>query len=236
MSDFAPLEPHGPLVALTDDLWYLTGSVKMAPLVRIPRNMVVVRHEGALTIVDSVRLSDAGAAELDALGEVTNVVKIGTHAMDDAWYLDRYGAKYWALAGARLPTGLSADVAMTEDTALPIPDASLFVFTHTKAPEAAILFARDGGWLLTCDSVQHWVDTKGCSLMAKIASHAMGFMKPAQIGPPWRKAMTPEGGSLRPDFERLAELPFDKLLGAHGAPLRGGAKARLRETIARVFG
>ena len=84
--------------------------------------------------------------------------------------------------------------------------------------------------------MQNWTTTAGCSVPAKLATHAMGFMKPAQIGPPWRKFMTPEGGSLRADFERLAGLEFRHLIGGHGTPLRDVARERLRETIARVYG
>ncbi len=234
---FAPQEPHGPIVELIPDAFYVTGAVRMAPLVRITRNMVVVRHGDELTVVSPVRLSDEGMADLDKLGRVTHVIKIGTHGMDDAWYLDRYeSAQYWALEGAKLPAGLTADVAMKDGTTLPIPDTRLFVFADTRQPEAAILLERDGGLLVTCDSVQHWVDTEGCSLLAKPMTRAMGFMKPAQIGPPWRKMMTPKGGTLRPDFERLADLKFDRLIGGHGAPLKAGANRLLRETITRVYG
>ena len=64
----------------------------------------------------------------------------------------------------------------------------------------------------------------------------MGFMKrPAQIGPPWRKMMTPEGGSLRPDFERLASLDFAHLIPAHGRPLMDSAKQDVRATIEAVL-
>ena len=64
----------------------------------------------------------------------------------------------------------------------------------------------------------------------------MGFTKrPAQIGPPWRKFMTPSGGTLREDFVRLAACEFERLIGAHGAPLTSGASAALRATVAVTF-
>ncbi|MCB9737183.1 MAG: hypothetical protein H6745_31770 [Deltaproteobacteria bacterium] len=228
--------PQGPIEPVFTDVFRVRGAVRMAPLVRIPRNMVVVRHGGELTLVNAVRLDPAGEAALDALGKVAHVVKIGTHGMDDPWYVHRYGARLWALPGARLAAGLAADATLAEGAPLPFPDARLFVFRLTRAPEAALLVERDGGVLLTCDSVQHWTDTVGASPVAKLATHAMGFMKPAQIGPPWRKAMTPPGGTLRPDFERLAELPFRHLVGGHGGVLRDVARERLRESITRVYG
>jgi hypothetical protein len=64
----------------------------------------------------------------------------------------------------------------------------------------------------------------------------MGFLKrPAQIGPPWLKMMTPENGTLRSDFERLASLNFAHLVGAHGAPLMNTAKQDLAATIEATF-
>jgi len=229
------LLPQGSLEPVFADVHRVWGCVKMAPPVRITRNMVVVANDGALTLVNSVRLNPAEEKRLEALGEVKHVVKIGTHGMDDAYYKDRYGATLWALPKAKLADGVTVDEELRED-ALPIPDAKLFVFELTKAPEGALLIERDGGVLLTCDSVQHWTNTAGCSLMAKIAARTMGFMKPAQIGPPWRKAMTREGGSLRPDFERLVALPFKHLIGGHGDVLRDHARERLAETITRELG
>jgi hypothetical protein len=47
--------------------------------------------------------------------------------------------------------------------------------------------------------------------------------------------MTQADGSLKPDFERLVEMDFECLLGAHGEPLMGGVRAALEATIARVL-
>jgi hypothetical protein len=233
--DLPAVEPHGGLVSVFDDLFLVTGSVVMAPLVRIPRNMVVVRTGRELTLINAVRLREDALGSLEALGTIAHVVKIGMHGMDDAFYVRRYGARQWGLPGMKHPHGGERTDELAPDH-LPSPDLELFTFEHTKSPEAALLYRGNGGVLLTCDSVQNWVDTAGCSLPAKLITHLMGFMKPAQIGPPWRKAMTPEGGTLRPDFERMLALDFTHLVGAHGAVLRDEAKERLGQTLTRVFG
>ena len=234
MSDFPPPEPHEPIQEIWDGVFWVRGSVRMGPGLRIPRNMAVVRDGDDLTLVSSVRLSKEGEAELEKLGTVKHVVKIGIHGMDDAYCVQRFGATYWAPEGTFAEGGPKHET-LREGGDLPISDATLFSFHDTKKPEAAILLSREGGILLTCDSVQNWVGLDGCSLVARGVMRAMGFLHPMNIGPPWRKLMTKEGGSLLGDFDRLTALPFDHALGGHGDPAVGGARAGLQATMARVF-
>jgi hypothetical protein len=227
---FPSPQPHGPLEQIMDDAWMVTGSVVFKPLVRLPRNMVVLRSGAELTLINSVRLDAAGEAALDALGKVAHVIKIGFHDMDDAYYLDRYGAKRWAIDGS------GDDGVIAEGAVLPVPDARVFLFKQTVVPEAAILVDRDGGLLITCDSVQHWVPKAVTSLLASLITRIKGFQKPAQIGPVWRQIQTPPGGDLKSDFERLASLPFQRLVGGHGGLLESNGPELLRETMARELG
>jgi hypothetical protein len=231
-TDLPAATPHDDLVRVFDDVWTLKGSVDFKPLVRLQRNMVVLRSGSELTLINAIRLDDAGLEKLDALGTVAHVVKIGVHGMDDAFYLDRNGAQHWVAPGMDTP----GEARLLAETDLPHPDLSLFVFEHTKNPEAALLHSGDGGLLITCDSVQHWEPSDLMSTAAKLVTSVMGFKHPAQIGPPWRKVMTPDGGTLRPDFDRLVALPFVHLVGAHGGLCRDEAKARLQDTITRVYG
>ncbi|MFT5317158.1 MAG: hypothetical protein ACI8RA_000401, partial [Chlamydiales bacterium] len=176
------------------------------------------------------RLNAEGEKELDALGRVAHVMKIGFHGMDDAYYLNRYDAKYWHFDKN---SKAEADEIFSENTKLPFPNGKLFVFNDTVKPEAAILIERDGGLLITCDSIQHWVDNDVMSFLAKLLTRFLGFQKPAQIGPPWQKKQTPPGGSLKPDFERLTKLPFNRLIGGHGGLLETNANELLKLTIER---
>ena len=105
----APLEPHGPIEPLFDDVWRVNGSLEMKPTMRLGRNMIVVRNGGELTIINSVRLDSGTEAQLKALGTIAHVVKIGLHGMDDAYYVDTFGAKMWTLPGARVAEGCHGD-------------------------------------------------------------------------------------------------------------------------------
>ena len=233
---YAPVEPHGPIDPLFEDVWRVNGSLEMKPTMRLARNMIVVRNGEELTIINSVRLDNATEAKLQALGTIAHVVKIGLHGMDDAYYVDTFGAKMWALPGAHVSEGVTVTNELTADGGSPIPDLNVFVFALTNKPEAALLLERHGGLLITCDSVQHWEPSPRNSFVARLAMRLMGFMNAAQIGPPWLKIQTPAGGSARGDFDRLVALPFRHVIGGHGGLLRDDGPARLAETIERVFG
>lgn len=226
--------PHGGLSEAFPDIFWVQGSVRMAPGVVINRVMVVLRHEGELTLINAVRLDEEGLAALEALGRVTQVVKIGVHGMDDAFYVERYEARYWAPPGAKTPIPASHE--LSHEGPQPVPWVRTLAFEHTVDPEVVLLADRAEGVLLTCDCVQDWPDLDRCSLMAKAVTKLMGFTgRRAVIGPPWKKRMTPEGGSLEPDFRRVAELPFEHLIAGHGTPMVGGAREALRATIEATF-
>jgi hypothetical protein len=232
-----PAQPHDLPVELISDAFFIQSSIEMARGMRINRNMVVLRQDGELALLNPVRLTPEGEAQLEALGEVKHLIRLGFfHGVDDAYLKDRYGATFWCQARSNVHPEPTPDHILEESVELPFRDMSLFVFHQTKKPECAMVWNRDGGLLVACDSIQHHVSTPRCSFMAKAVMRAMGFMRPANIGPPWRKFMTKKGGSLQPDFERLLGLDFDHLVGAHGTPLRGGAKAALGATVERVYG
>ena len=74
-----------------------------------------------------------------------------------------------------------------------------------------------------------------CSLAARLIMPFMGFKRTTIIGPLWLKFMTPDGGSLRPDFERLLDFEFDNVISAHGGPRLGGAHTAVAQAVARAF-
>ena len=72
------------------------------------------------------------------------------------------------------------------------------------------------------------------SPLGKVVMYAMGFFTPCVIGPIWLKNITPPGGSLRADFERVLALDFDHLISAHGTLKLSGAKDALAQNVARL--
>ena len=233
---YAPAYPHDPIEAILPDVFMVRGSVRLNALMRITRNMAIVRHQGELSLVNPIRLNAEGERELRALGEVKRILRLGPmHGLDDPYYVDRFGAALWCPGESKAYPEPSPDQRLTPELELPFPDAEVFCFEGTQQPESVLLLRRGGGLLLPCDSIQHYGDYRHNTLLARIVMPFIGFPRTTIIGPIWLKLMTPEGGSLRSEFERLLTLPFDDLLSAHGSLLRGGAHEAVRRAVERAF-
>jgi hypothetical protein len=219
----------------------VTGTLEMpgALPVRFSRNMTVLREGERLVVVNSVRLGDAGLKALDALGRVTDVIRIaGNHGMDDPFYKDRYGAKVWAVRGQQYRAGFggdgdvyfTADAQMDATTELPMAGSRLYVI-DAKPPEGILLLERHGGIAVTGDCLQHWhAPDAYFSFVAKTMMRFMGFIKPHNVGPAWLKQCKPPRDQMR----GILDLPFANVLPSHGAEVVGDARARYRPAIERA--
>jgi hypothetical protein len=108
---FAPALTHGSLEAVAAGVWVVQGNMVMGILQELPRSMTVLTGRPAgsvqsadvdsVVICNSLRLDDAGLAQLDALGEVCAIVRLGSHhGRDDAFYAHRYpDALVWSAPG-----------------------------------------------------------------------------------------------------------------------------------------
>ena len=228
--------PHEPLREVAPDLYLAPGTFDMAPLMRISRNMVIVRHGGDLTLINPIRLSPQGEAEVEALGTVRHAVRLGAfHGIDDPYTVARFDAEFWCQAGSTHHREPKPVHTLKEGGELPIPGATLLEFREIKRPECVLRIPHGGGTLLTCDALQHYGSFERHSLVAKLTMPLMGFRQTLMIGPIWLKYQTKPGGSVRPDFERIAGLRFDALIAAHGTPLTSGAHDGLRAAIDRAY-
>lgn len=101
----------------------------MNPIVRIGRNMAVLRHDDGLTLANPTRLDAAGEQALEALGPV----RLGAmHGVDDAHCKVRFGAEFWYQPGGATYPEPTADGLLEEGAALPFADAELFCFRDTR--------------------------------------------------------------------------------------------------------
>ena len=157
MDQFPPSLEHGRLEEIFPDVFFVSGTMETVLQDldwKFSRNMVVVKDDKRLIIINSIRLNEAGLAALDKLGQVTDVIRLGAlHGRDDAFYVDRYNAEYWALPSMDQDSDLKATHHLTENGPLPIADASLFEFPSTQIPEAIVRLDRAGGILIACDAM-----------------------------------------------------------------------------------
>lgn len=237
MDQFPKALPYGAIQEVFPDVFFVSGAMETVLQGmdwQFSRNMTVVRDGERLIIINSVRLDEKGLAELDRLGRVTDVVRLGSlHGRDDPFYVDHYGAEYWAMPGMEHETGLKATRTLSTDGPLPISDASLFEFRTTQLREGILRLDRAGGILIACDALQNWhAPDEFFSDASRELMQKMGFFTPANLGPVWVQAAAPAGG----DFARLKEVPFKHALCGHGQPLRDTAREDYAATFNRMFG
>lgn len=221
---YAPAYPHDPIKEIYPDIYLVHGSIRMGPGLWISRNMVILRQGEDLTLINPVRLSAEALNDLDALGKVINVVRLGDfHGLDDQFYIHRYQAKFWCQAGQSSYSEPQADIAINQDTPSPIIGSQFFIFKTALYPEAA-LFIPAHKLLITTDAIQYYPDWSYASFITRIAFKLMGFKIGMNIGGPWLKRVTPKKQSMENDFRDLLKLDFDALIAAHGKLITTGAR------------
>lgn len=232
---FPPAYPHDELKVLYPGVYFLHGSIKMGPGMRMNRNMIVLEDGGDLTLINPVRMNEEGLASLEGLGEVKRIIRLGDfHGLDDSFYLDRYQCEFWAQNSQDTYPTPKATHIISSETQSPFPNSAFFIFETARYPEAALLL-NDHKLLITTDSVQYHADWSYFTRFTKFAFKLLGFKTGINIGPPWLKRVTPKGGSMKSDFEKLLALDFDALVAAHGLCLESGAKDALRREAQNTF-
>ena len=231
-----PAWPHSKIKEIFPDIFFVTGMNKThhdGVDLQHSRNMIIIRNDDKLSLINTVQLDEAGLSELNSLGKVESVIRIGAfHGRDDAFYIDRYSAKLWALQGMQHDNRKTTDVELVLDGPMPFPNCSLFMFETSITPEGALYISREGGILITCDSIKNWVtkDPFFSEETAKIYK-GQGFFGRATVSMEWQKAT-----KVNPaDFMRLNSIHFSHLLSAHGEPLLNTAHEDLEVTLKKEF-
>ena len=236
MTNDTAIYPHGSIEQIADDTFMLRGSIKMNPLVRITRNMGIVRDGNELSLINPVRVNERVEAQLTALGEIKHVIRLGCfHGVDDPYYVDKFGAQMWAQPGGTTYTEPRIGQSLSSSAVLPFEGAEIFEFKGIKEPECVLLLKREKGILFTCDAIQNYGDYSYNNLAAKILMPFIGFPKTTLVGPLWLKFQTREGESLESEFRRLLGLNFDSLLAGHGTLLESGAHAAVERAVDKAF-
>jgi len=240
----APLLPHGELQSLFDNIWFVQGQVKMPMKIpaKISRSMTIYKNpiNGQLSLINSMRLSDQGLEELQKLGPITNVIRVGAfHGRDDLFYQRHFNAKVFAIQGQTYSRSLDApasvddgymkpDVWVSQASHLPIKNCRLKIFSSSTPPEAAILIQEHNGVLVTGDSLLNTPKPdKYVNFPMRIMMRRFGFWTPHNVGPGWIKFATPRAGDIR----SIMEYKFDHVLPGHGEAVIGDAKSKYNPIV-----
>lgn len=243
--DYPSALPHDLPKQVAEDVFVVHGCVKPSAVVRFSRNMAIVREDGELTLINPVRLDDAGLAELDKLGKVAHVMRlVPSHGMDDPFYVDRYQAEFWSFEDGTVYSEPKITQPLIEGGALPFFNAKLFVFKHLHQSEAAVFLepsphaekGREKGLLLTGDAVQSYASYPHTNWVARRVLPLIGFTQETIIPKMWLKMAVENQEGIKDDFKRLLELDFDQLLAAHGTFVEKGAKAEVQSAFDTKFG
>lgn len=237
MQHLSPIWPHGNIQKIFDDVFLVTGmNITHHEGIELQhsRNMIIIRDRNTLNLINTVRLSDDGLKQLDAIGRVTNIIRIGAfHGRDDAFYKQKYHAKLWAVKGLEDQHQTPIDEILETNSTMPITDASLFAFSTSRFPEAVIHLQRIDGIIISCDSIKNWI--KADEFFSESSAHMyemQDFFGKATISKIWLYACQVQAS----DFKKLMTYPFKHLLSAHGEALLNTAYQDVQSTIQKVYG
>lgn len=236
MTTYSPAWPHSAIQSIFPNIFFVTGTNKTTfkgVEIQHSRNMIIVREDNNLTLINSVRLTNQGLQELESLGRIKNIIRIGAfHGRDDAFYKERYQADLWALKGMTDENNAKIDHVLTEGN-LPLNNTSLFYFETSKFPEAVIYLKEHDGIIVSCDSIKNWVEADEYFSPKSAKQYAkQGLFGQATISSIWLQATE----TKKSDFDKILSLDFQHILSAHGTPLLNNAKSLLKMTMQSIYG
>jgi hypothetical protein len=228
---YAPALPHDSLTKLADGVHAVRGTFQMGPALRISRTMTILEGADGLVVLNAMRLSEEGETELAKLGPVKHLVKLSeSHGVDEPYFVHRYKPEVWSMADVRHLPGVTSTRVLGSDG--PIAGGKVFGFAGTSGwKEVAYFVPSGGGTLVTCDSLQHHVDTKHASVFARVMTPMMGFKGGLIVAPMWRKYQKISGPQVKRAFAEVLAQPFANLVTGHGPAIAGGADAKARRAI-----
>ncbi len=223
------------------DIFFVSGAMLISKPIKMQfsRNMTVLRVGEELTLINTVKLSEQGLQKLDALGKVVRIIRLAAfHGMDDTFYKERYNAEVLSV-NAPYARGVEInpsedkiyfhpDQILTEGALLPIPGAKTIEISSSKPKELLLFLDVQGGTIISGDCLQNWQSAdKHFDWLGKVLMKLMGFIKPYNVGPGWRKYTKPDSLEL----EKKLGIDFENVIPAHGQPVLGSASELYKPAI-----
>ena len=223
---------HGQLEALGDNLYTVTGKLKM-PLGETVRRMTIAKlGDGRLLVFSAISLDEAQMAKVDALGRVAFlVVPSGIHRMDIKGWSERYPqACVIAPAGAREKV---EEVVKVDATSIDIADprVELMAVPGTGEQEFAMLVTTGATkTLVVTDLIFNLPKLRG---FAQFAYSLFGFgpghpTQPALV----RMNLVKDNDAMRAQLRAWAnDSAIQRILVSHGAPIENPRETLLKLAV-----
>jgi hypothetical protein len=224
--------PHGPIVKLAENLWWVQGSLSGMSL---KRTMVIVRlGDGGLLIHNAIALDDASMREIESWGRpVFLVVPNGGHRLDAPAFKKRYPSiQVVAPKGSRERIEEVVPVNLTYER-FPADETVRFETLHGvgDAEGAMIVRSADGVTVVLNDSVFN-MDRKRDPL-GFLFTTVFGSAPGPRVSRLAKWIYIKDKPALRSDLERLAQTPnLQRLVVAHEKVASGPSAAEALRTAA----
>jgi hypothetical protein len=200
------VQPHGPLEALSENLWRVEGSLDNMPLKRV---MTIARRaDGGLVIHNGIAVDDATTKAIEALGAPAFlVVPNAYHRLDAPAFKAKWPAmKVVAPRGSKKKVEEVVPVDLAYDE-VPTDDAVRFehVAGVAEGEGAMIVTSSDGVTVVLNDLVFNMPHLPGAQgFVLKHVTQSSGGPKLSRLV---RWFVIKDKAAVRAELERLAALP-----------------------------
>lgn len=207
--------PHGPLVAQSENVWTVDGTLKSLPM---PRRMTVVRDSGGLIVHSPIAVDEATLAQMLALGDVRAIVVPSTHhRMDAPAYKARFpSAQVVTPRGARTDVAKVVPVDVTYD-AWPQTERVRVVHLDGVNEAEGYMDVRDsdGSVLVLNDAVFNMPHMRG--VFPYVYGKLMGNFGGPRVTTIYRRFVVRDKRAFADTLERLSRTPKLKaVVVSHG--------------------
>ena len=229
------VQAHGPLETLAENLWTVTGEIKMPPG-PLPRRMTVARlADGGLVVFSAIALKEDEMRKIEALGRPAfMVVPNAFHRLDAPAWKARYPAI--RVVTPRAARRRVEEVVPVEDVAGDFSDPNVTFVTvpGTGDAEAALVVRSESGTTLVVnDLIGNVQDAKG--LMRFVLSLMKFAGRRPHVPRPVKWRMIKDRPALAAQFSRWAAIPdLNRVVVSHGSVIDrdpGGVLRRLAESL-----
>lgn len=227
-SEKHPIFPYGPPVALSGNLWQITGALSIP----VPRNMTIVRTaDGELVLYSVIAMHDDGMRALEALGKpAVMVIPHRRHQMDAPFYKERYpGLRVLAADPSRVH-GVTVDGGLSE---LSTRGIDAYVLPSNTYEDVVLDVPVDSGRALTvCESLGNVTASGLLGLAMKVLGPPGGGFGIARAV---RLREIRNASRLRRWLvDQAARTDLRALLFGHGAPITTNIAEALRRAASQL--